>query len=297
MGTVICTMLSIPFQVILHFVLPMLKQVLETICSWVSTIIEAIKELVSKVCGWLPKPFNKLCKYVVSLITILETVVKWVCQTLIKHIIEFVTIVFTVVYYLVQTICVIVNIIIGIPSLLLCRLGLSVRKKIRVCVKVLTDDADASLVPVSAIEQSISVMKEVYSTCNITVEVKGIERIIKPDLLTSTSCTFWGIFSSWNSWFIQNSCICCSKITVFVVDDFSTSGVTGYTFWGSNYCRINKYIVNDLTAMAHEVGHVLNLYHVNDPNNLMYATTSKTSYALKMLQCCIIRISPYCSPF
>jgi predicted Zn-dependent protease len=45
--------------------------------------------------------------------------------------------------------------------------------------------------------------------------------------------------------------------------------------------------------MAHEVGHLLNLWHVSDPNNVMYPDYSATSHELTSFQCCLLKRSPF----
>jgi hypothetical protein len=81
--------------------------------------------------------------------------------------------------------------------------------------------------------------------------------------------------------------------TVYFVDDLASS-ITGCAIPGDNWCRVDSEANVDPTVMAHEVGHLLNLWsHSNDPNNLMYAFTSGTSYNLTNHQCCTMRNSSF----
>lgn len=188
----------------------------------------------------------------------------------------------------------IINFIISLPAVLLCRLNISPRKKIRICIKVVTDIYGQSQVTNAAIQNSIAVMKVAYERCNIDVEVTGIERIVNPSVLTTTDCfPPWGLFSLWHAWFAQNACSCCGRITVYFVDVIQ--GASGCTYWGENHCRVDASANNDPSVMAHEVGHVLNLGHSNDPNNIMYKSFSPTTRNLTIRQCCIMRTSPYAS--
>jgi len=195
--------------------------------------------------------------------------------------------------YVVHVICIIINIIIGIPAFLLCLLRLNPPKKMRICVKVLTDENGQSAVTPLAIEQNIARIFNSYRRCNIEVIFLGIEHIVKPEYLSTTDCSAWGIFSVWHLWFTQRACWCCNQITVFVVDDIvNPASTAGCSFWGDSWCRVDAACNTDDTVMAHEIGHLLNLWHVNDPNNVMYAATSTTAHGFTTFQCCLARRSP-----
>ena len=241
----------------------------------------------------MPWPFNLICNWVVQLITVVQTVWDYICNTVIQTIITIITYIAYLLIYIAQIICVLINIILSPISYLFCRLGLTAEKKVKICIKVLTDEQGNSEVTNDAIKKSIEAMTKIYSQCKIKVEVTGIEYIVKSEYLTGLSCGFGNIFTLWHLWFSQNACWCCNQITVYFVDDIDGS-VTGCAIPGDNWCRVDSAANVDPTIMAHEVGHLLNLWsHSNDPNNLMYAFTSGTSYNLTSHQCCTMRSSSF----
>lgn len=276
----------------MQILIPLIQQIISTVCSWVSTIITTFQTVWNQVCSWLPWPLNLVCNWVSQVITVIQTIWNYICNTIITTIITIITYIISVLIYIVRIICIIINIIIGIPAFLLCRLGLSPTKKIRICVKVLTDNNGNSQVTPLTIRQNIERTISVYKQCNIEVIITGIEYIVKPQYLTTT-CSPLNIFSPWHAWFTQMACGCCNQVTVFFVDELLPTNVSGYTIWGDNWCRVDAGASGDDTTMAHEIGHILSLWHVNDPNNLMYAYYSSTAHNLTTFQCCFIRQSPF----
>jgi hypothetical protein len=294
----ICQTLLLPFTILVTLILPIVQQIITTVCGWVSSVITTIKNVVQQVCDWLPWPLDTICNWVTTAITVLTTVWNWVCNTLISWIITFITYLINLIIYVIRIVCIVITIIIRLPGFLLCLLGLSFPKRIRICIKVLTDKDGQSLVTAEAIRSSIALMSQVYKQCNISVEVDGIERIVKPDLLTSTDDSGWSVFSLWHSWFSQNACSCCSQVTVFFVDKIQGSA-DGFTFWGDNWCRVDSTAGTDPTIMAHEVGHICNLWHVSDNNDLMFPNSGPPQNprnTLTSFQCCTMRLSTFVNP-
>ena len=126
----------------------------------------------------------------------------------------------------------------------------------------------------------------------------SIERIVKPDLLASTGDSFWGLFSDWHAWFTQQACSCCGQVTVYFVDKIQGSS-DGFTFWGDNWCRVDGTANTDPTIMAHEIGHICNLWHDDDNNNLMFPSSGPPTNprnTLTSFQCCTMRLSTFVSP-
>ncbi len=288
---IICTVLLLPLYILLNVVIPVITQVVQTICGWVSSIITLVETILSKVCSWLPWPLSTICNWVTTIVTTIKTIWNWVCNTVIQTIINFVSHLISFLIYLVRIICIIIDIIIGLPALLLCLLRLNPPKKLRICVKVLTNEAGQSAVTDAAIKQNIARMMQSYRECAIEVIVLGIERIVKPEYLTTTDSSASSIFSGWHLWFTQRACWCCNQLTIFVVDEIIGAG--GLTYWGDNWCRVDKDCNNDDTIFAHETGHLLNLWHVSDPNNVMVPTTSATAHDFTQFQCCIAKRSPF----
>ena len=291
----LCQTILMPLTILVTLILPIIQQILTTVCNWVSSVISVIKTVVSQVCSWLPWPLSTLCNWVTQLITVLETVWNWVCNTVVNTIITIITYIVNLIIYIVRIVCIIITIIISLPGWLLCMLGLSLPKRINLCIKVITDANDQSQVTPAAIQSSIDLMRSVYAMCNISVDVSSIERIANPDLLTSTSDSGWGLFSGWHSWFSSHACGCCNQVTVFFVDKISGSS-DGFTYWGDNWCRVDATANSDPTIMAHEVGHICNLWHVSDNNDLMFPNSGPPTNprnTLTSFQCCTMRTSPF----
>ena len=288
---IICTILLLPFYIVLAILIPLITQIVQTVCSWVSSILQVVTQVLSQVCSWLPWPLSTLCNWVTTLVTTLKTVWDWICNTVIQTIITFITQIVSFLIYITRIICIFIDIIIGLPAFFLCLLRLSPPKKLRVCIKVLTNEKGESAVTDDAIKKNIARMISSYRQCNIEVIILGIERIVKPEYLSTTDSSGWSVFSGWHLWFTQRACWCCNQLTIFVVDEIIGAG--GFTFWGDNWCRVDKDCNTDDTIFAHEVGHLLNLWHDGDPNNVMFATFSATAHNFTSFQCCLAKRSPF----
>lgn len=288
---IICTFLLLPFYVVLTVLIPVITQVVQTVCGWVSSVIQVVTQVMSQVCSWLPWPLNKICDWVVTVVTTLQTVWNWICNTFIQAVLTFVALVTALLIYITRIICIVIDFIIGIPALALCLLRLNPPKQLRVCIKVLTDEAGQSAVTATAIQQNVARMIAAFKECNVRVIVLGTEHIVKPEYLTSTDSSPWSIVSLWHLWFTQQACWCCSQVTIFVVDQIQGAG--GLTYWGDNWCRVDHDCNSDDTIFAHEVGHLCNLPHSSDANNVMYATFSATAHHFTTLQCCVMKRSPF----
>ena len=294
----LCQILLLPFTILLNIILPIIQQIITTVCGWVSSVITTIETVVSQVCSWLPWPLSTICNWVTQVIQVIQTVWNWVCNTVINNIIiGFITYVLSLIIYVMRIICIIVNVVLGIPGFILCLLGLKLPKRVRVCIKVITDDKGNSMVTNEAVENSIRTMTEIYKQCGIMVEIDSRERIAKPDLLSSTGDSFWGLFSWWHAWFTAHACVCCNQVTVFFVDKITGSS-DGYTYWGDNWCRVDATAASDPTIMAHEIGHICNLWHVGDNKDLMFPDSGPPQNPRNTLtgfQCCVMRMSPFVS--
>lgn len=291
----ICQTILLPLTILLTLLIPILQQVLTTVCNWVSSVIQTVVTVINQVCSWLPWPLSTICNWVSQLVTVFQTVWNWVCNTVITTIISFLTYIVSVVIYVARIVCIVVTVIVSIPEFLLCLIGLRIPKRVRVCIKVLTNEKGASQVSADAIEASIALMRKVYAECGIAVEIESVEHIVAPQLLSSTDDSFWGLFAPWHAWFSQHACGCCSQVTVFFVDKIQGSS-DGFTFWGDNWCRVDATADRDPTIMAHEIGHVMNLWHVSDNNDLMFPTSGPPTNPRNLLtgsQCCIMRTSTF----
>lgn len=288
---IICTILLLPLFILLQVVIPVVTQVIQTACAWVSSVLQVVQQVMSQVCSSLPWPFKWVCNWVTTFITVLQTVWNWVCNTVINTVITFIKTLVGVLIYVAQVVCILINIVVGFPALLLCLLRFNPSKVLRVCIKILTDEAGNSAVTPLAIQQNIARMSSAFEGCRVGVRVMSVEHIVKPEYLTTTDSSPSSIFSGWHLWFTQHACGCCGQVTVFVVDQII--GASGLTFWGDSWCRIDAACNSDDTIMAHEVGHLVNLGHSSDPNNVMYSSYSATAHHFTQRQCCLARRSPF----
>jgi len=284
-----------PLVILIQYVIPVIQQIIATVCNWVSSVVQVVIQVMTQVCGWLPWPFNRLCQWVVRLVTTLQTVWDYICNTVIQTIITLITYVLSLVSYIIRWICITINLTVNWVAYLFCLIGMFPQQKIRICIKVLTDKDGNTKVNKDASDKSIETMTKIYNQCYIDVEVDGIEYIVKPEYLASTGCGFGGLFSMWHLWFTQNACSCCNQITVFFVDDITdpdpTVNIEGCAFPGDSWCRVDAGINNNPTIMAHEVGHLLLLGHSDDPNNFMAG--QGVGYEVTTNQCCTMKRSPF----
>lgn len=293
MGNILCTFFTLPFLVLTQVILPVIEQVAKLVCGWVDTLITVIKTVVSQICKNMPWPLSVFCSWVTQLIEVVEVVQKWICETVITSVVNFITRLVWTIEYITRVICMVITVIIDFPLTLLCLLGISPKKKVEVCIKILTDEKGNSKVSMAAVEQNMMFMRAAFAEkCGITVNYAGIQKIVKPAYLNTTDCTFAGLLAAWHAWFANSSCLSGWRITVFFVDDII--GVSGCSYPADTFCRVDAACNFDPSVMAHEVGHLLNLPDTSDPNNIMYgAGYSATSTDLTANQCCIMKNSPY----
>ena len=288
---IICTLLLLPLYILLLVVIPVITQVVQTVCGYVTSLLTVVHQVVSQVCSWLPWPLSTVCDLVTDFITAVESVTQWICNTVINTVISFISWLVGLLIFVSHVVCILVNVVVGLPALGLCLLRLKPRKVLRVCIKVLTDELDQSAVTPLALQQNLARMASAFEPCRIAVRVTSVERIVKPEYLSTTDDKASGLLSAWHLWFTQHACGCCGQVTVYVVDKI-IGNAAGVSYWGDNWFRIDVGANADDTVMAHEVGHLVNLWHVNDPNNVMYAQPSPTAHHFEAWQCCLARRSP-----
>jgi hypothetical protein len=284
----ICNAILTPIVLIIRTFIQILRTIVRTVCGWVSTVIKTIKTIVEKICKWLPWPLDKLCDLVTKTIEVFETVWNWVCENILETIVDIIEIVLEYIIYILKWVCWLIDWVIRFPDLILCWLGVETRRYISVCVKVLTDDAMVPGVPLTEVEAELQQAARIFEKCNITLVVCSIELVRKPEYLDGIDCGVGGLFKRFFTWFSNNTCGCCSSITIYYVR--SISGARGCAYPGTDWVAIGKDGTGN--SIAHEIGHLADMWgHNNDPNNLMYGKGAGSEVTHN--QCCKIRTARF----
>jgi CBS domain containing-hemolysin-like protein len=92
-------------RILVLTVIQIVREIVTRVCGWVTTIIRTVREVTEKICKWLPWPINKLCKWVTKTIEILEIVTEWVCEEVIQRIIDWVEVLVEYIFYVLTWIC------------------------------------------------------------------------------------------------------------------------------------------------------------------------------------------------
>lgn len=283
----ICTILLIPFYLLLYIVTQVIQQIVTTVCNWVSSILTTVVAVVSQICGFLPWPLNKLCKLVTNFITVVQTVWNYICNTVIQTIITVITQIITLLIWLVRLICFYVTLILDLPSLLLCRLGIKFPKYIKVCIKILVDNNGTPAITLPQAMQHIAWANDIYKNCELQIVVCGVEFIRNDDCINNVPCTPSSMLKKCFAWFTQNACLCCSAQTVYFVN--SIQGAIGCSYIaGGNFIIVDNSPANK-GALAQELGHNAGLGHSNDPNNFMCGACNVPATGITKFQCCMLR--------
>lgn len=285
-----CIGILSPVVMIIRAFIQIARQIVRTICEWVSSVISVVKTIVEEVCKWLPWPLNRLCDLVTTVITVLETVWNWVCHDVIETIFDWIEVVFEYIVYILKWICWVIDWITRGPDLLLCHLGIRPPKFLGVCVKILADAAGNPVISVPDAQAMLKDAGAIFERCNVRLLVCSIEIVIKPEFLTSTTCEFSGMFKRFFSWFSSNTCGCCSTVTVYFVQDMIGAG--GCAYPGTDFVIIPANA--DGTVIVQEIGHLCDLWaHSSDPNNVMTDQGGGTHDQITEGQCCMIRTSRF----
>jgi hypothetical protein len=138
-----------------------------------------------------------------------------------------------------------------------------VTQRIRVHVKILTT-------PNISIDTLMHNMREVYATANIDVEWVGTQHLNLPDLndLDVGACTLGSTTAEQNALFSNRTGAGPNDLVVY----FVRSTVPPFNGCAAHPAgKPGAVVVQTATqwTYAHEVGHVLNLFHVNNNDRLM----------------------------
>lgn len=288
----ICHSILVPVTVVVRFVVRVVREIVRTVCEWVTSVITVVKEVCEEVCGWLG-PFSFLCDWVCKLVEVVETVTEWVCREVIERIFEWIEIILEYVFYILTWVCWVIDWIPRLPALLLCRLGFSPRRILRICVKILTDERGTPAIPVTAVQAMIGDAAAIFARCNIDLVVVDTVLVEKAEFLDGTTCEFGGMFSDFFSWFSRRACHRRCTVTVYFVRDITSA--SGCAYPGTNWVTVDAQ--GDGTTVVQEIGHLADLWgHSDDPNNVMTDQPGGTHDQITEWQCCMIRTSRFTCP-
>ena len=99
----ICFTILEPIILIVRTLIQVARQIVRTVCEWVSSTITVIKEVTEQICSWLPWPLSTLCNWVTKLIEVIETVWDFVCEEVIETIFEWIEIITEYIIYILKS--------------------------------------------------------------------------------------------------------------------------------------------------------------------------------------------------
>lgn len=230
-----------------------------------------------------------------ALIEVITEVIEWVCTEFIKLIIDIIE---TYVLYVIRWVCWIIDWPLRFIDILFCLLGAKLRRRLHVCVKILTDDAGNPATTRDAVRVILDRADELLEQCAIDICLHSLEFSSKADLMTGVECGASQFFSSAFPWFEKNACkpslfSAVKPLTLYFVDSMADA----------NACTISRTSYNILTdgsngaSVVHEFGHHADLSHRDNPANIMFASGSNTKDQLTTWQCCMMRSSSFVSQF
>ena len=258
-------------------------------------------------CRWWCACCNKWFCWIVTVVvrvvvTVVVTIVKWVtrvvCETvsvildaigLIVGLVFSIPIIGRLIRQIWDILVEIVWRIASIPGLILDLIGIDLRKRLRVCIIILSDDegplaTDTSLDP--AIRQAVQIYRD-EANVSFIVEAIHTMRNAAPDRNLDVACNaeaWWEDLWIEGSYFEFTANQLCfdgagrrligfaAPVVVFVLR--SVKGAAGCSLGPfSDYVTIEG---PNGVCLAHEVGHACSLWHVGDATNLMNPTCGRT---------------------
>ena len=285
-----CNAVLSPIVTVVRTLVQVVREIVTTVCEWVSSTITIIKEVTEKVCTWLPWPLNKLCDWVTKLIEVVETVWDFVCEEVIETILEWVEVFVEYVIYVLKWVCWIIDWPFRAIGLLLCSLDIRPTKFVGVCVKILADENGTPAIPVADVMGQMRDAAAIVANCNVRLVVCSVDVVPKPEYLDTTSCEFGGMFKRFFTWFSSNTCGCCNTVTVYFVRDIV--GASGCAYPGTDWVTVDAQ--GDGTVVIQEILHLADIWpHSSDPNNVMTDQPGGTHDQITGGQCCMLRTSRF----
>lgn len=291
-----CTWLLSPVITIIKKLVEVLRIIVETVCEWVSSVITVIEDVLTQVCKlkWW-NPLSWVCFWVPKALEVLKTVWDWVCHNVFSTIIDIIEVIVTIIEYISKWVCWLIDwIVFRWIDYLLCRIGFEPKRCLRVCIKILTNSNGTPAATFAEVDGAVAQAQTVLSNCNIDIVVMEKIFVEKPEFMTTTSCGFGGMFTSFFKWFSWNTCRCCNMITVYFVRSMTNAG--GCAYPGTDFVIVanDRPPVGMGNTLVQESGHLCDLWgHSSDPNNVMTDQPGGTSDQITEHQCCIIRTSRF----
>lgn len=291
----ICNAILTPVVVLVRTFIQVVRDVVRTVCEWVSSVVRTVRTVVERICSWLPWPLSDVCNLVTKVIEVFETVWDWFCHEVIERVIDWIERIVEYITYILRWVCWVVSWIFRGPALLLCAIGVKPQRFLNVCIRVLTDDESNPATTWEKVEADVRQAADIFRRCNIELVVSDRARVAKAAFLDGTTCDFSGMFTDFFTWFAANECSACSSVTVYYVR--SIPGAIGCAYPGSNWVTVaaGGNPAGDGRTMVQEIGHLCDLWaHSSDPNNVMTDDQGGgTADQITASQCCMIRTSRF----
>ena len=285
----ICDWVLTPIVIVIRTLIRVVREVVRTVCEWVTSTITVVKEVCEEVCGWLG-PLSFLCDWVCKLIEVVETFTEWVCREVIDRIISWVETFVEYVIYLLRWVCWLIEWPFRLVALIACVIGFHPRRTMRVCVKILTDSSNNPAVPLADVDGMMQDAAAILARCQIELLVVDRQLISKQEYLDTTTCNFAGMFSGFFVWFSRMACEGRCTVTVYFVRDIVSA--SGCAYPGANWVTIDAQ--GDGSTVVQEIGHLADLWaHTSDPDNVMTDQGGGTHDQITNWQCCMIRTSRF----
>jgi hypothetical protein len=283
----ICHAIITPVTVFLRMFVRVIREIVRTVCDWVSTVIRTVRTVVERVCRWLPWPLSALCNLVTRVIEVFERVWRWVCRNVLERIVSWIEKIVEYVIYILRWVCWLVSWPTRVIAILLCRAGIRPVQYVHLCVKVLTDAAGVPAAEWDEVNRDLREASTLFRKCGIQLVVIDRARIEKTEFLTGTTCDFTGLFTEFFTWLSQNECVGCSSVTAYYVRDIQD--VAGCSYPGSNWFTVDRQ--GGGATLVHEIGHLSDLTHTDDRDNIMYGQGAGSQ--ITSSQCCLYRTSRF----
>jgi hypothetical protein len=297
------------------------KEVSKHVCSWMPWPL-------SDLCGWVTETVCKVVEVAVKTVT---TIVKTVCEvvtSLIRVVVRIVTSVFLVVLrwvcfwvdFIINWIKIIISWIIYWPEFLLCLAGLRIPKYMHVCVTVLaprrgdptwsdaqvTADMDAArkilldAANVELVEHGRKVVR--VDDEHLDADACDISQLFSADAVefsgdSETVGTFRDLVGCGGLAHHVRSALLVDYVNVIFMRVITEGDRAGCHVPGTDYVLVARTTDDESgqppgETLAHELGHAGDLWHQDDPKNLMTPGIAG-NVELKGWQACLLRRSRF----